>query len=227
MSDKPIWKLIHHTRGFCRLWQDTVSGRFSLSDYSGKNPEDTDDFRMHGILWLDTDAPLTAAGMHKSTQLFLTRLESQRTGARDLTASVDMGFARALSALTGQPLVMEHDGVAFEITPMRSREPLPLQTLATDAEAVQNAVNIAGVAGLLQRVHAQLQRRLGSTNDASTHVITRAIVSKIMSMVPVRSTDAWDDPVMVASDWDDLGRLARGELSSVEAMGETVARKGV
>jgi hypothetical protein len=215
------WKLIHHTKGFCKLWQDEESGCFSIADYSGRTPEDTDDHNMHGILWIEDDEPIRFRDHFKGTPVFVVRLTAEKEPNKkgEYSTSVDMGFALILQGLTGQPLITEHEGVAYEITPMRSREARPLNELAREANQVQNACNIAGVAGLLQRTHSSLTRRLSSTEQASQHPITRAIIDKLMDLSRMDGRLPWDD-------WGKVNDLAEGKMNAIEAMGDAITEGG-
>lgn len=210
------WKLIHHTPGFVKLFQEPDNGRFSVADDSGPFPDQTDDYQHMGdILWIDVDRPLKLVDFFQGVPLFKIHLQV-RGNDTVYAASLDMGAAWALSQLTNMAMIIDYGRPAFEITPMTARDSAPLQDLAQQALDVQSACNIAGVAGLLQRVHSSLRIRLKSTSDASRHVIIRAIVDKLVDMTHMEGGRISRGDMVRVQD------LADGKLTALEAMNDSV-----
>jgi hypothetical protein len=52
------FKFLFKVPGQHVYWQDTVAGMIAISDESGTTPDTTDD----GVLWVDTNRPITASG---------------------------------------------------------------------------------------------------------------------------------------------------------------------
>lgn len=212
------WKLVHRTGpDHHKLYLDQDTKRLAIADDSGRYPETTDDYVRDGILWVDDKRPMVLMSGAEScgpVRVHLPLFGSKSN--RHCSAITDIGLGLAVRRITGQSLILENEGMAYELVPMTSRESRPLQELAKEADMLQNACNPAGVAGALQRIFAALQSRFQSTDRAREHVVYRVIIDKLMDLGGM-------DGRVTHKDWAELQRLVEGELSAVEAMGDSCA----
>lgn len=89
-----------------------------------------------------------------------------------------------------------------------------IRQLAEEALMLQDACNLAGVAGALQRTVAEIARMPGeSTSSAAMHPVTRVIIDKIMDLAGM-------DERVRSGTWDHVHRLSEG--TNIDRLREAV-----
>lgn len=93
-----------------------------------------------------------------------------------------------------------------------------IRQLAEEALALQDACNLAGVAGALQRTVAEIARMPGqSTTSAAQHVITKVIIDKIMDLSGMERR-------AMSPEWNAVHHLAQG--NNIDRLREAVEKGG-
>lgn len=216
-----------------RLWSVPKArsqvNAIALVDQSGDSPFTVDDASRHGALLVDVEGrrkmqvvfpdpgmAMVVPGDEKPyyevtgepKPAVRLPLVSDRHGD-ELQATVSLATAAAVTTVTGARVYL--GDMAFA-TPEPSPD-TPLRELAATVSFAQNGVNFTALAGTLASLSRALLRRTNATAAVPDHALVRCMMSKLASMVAEPET----------YDWEEMRRLAEGDLDGLDELAEIVA----